>query len=541
VTLPRRALLITDDPGLHAVFERSLDGTDYHPSHVAARSDFVEVAEATEPDLLVLGLDDPSVELRELRDRLEGRIVPVIAVVSEGSTSDPAGGETGADRTIVGVPTADELRATIQAISSLVPQREAWRARAEERTCLLDVTRILLEHPHTPQALSVAANRLATAVPLSSCSIILVGPDPSRCFVATGAAAMDPTSWREAGDLERARFPDLDRVMRSGKPLLLDELTHDPFEITISLDDESLDHNGGIGGALFPIVWRGEVQGVLSLHLPGLAQPLSKSTQVFLEQASDICAGPVAAIREQMVAEARSSRASEASETSLGEHDLLVNLVEHSPNAIVAADMDGIILVFNRSAEKLFGYSSVDVVGSLDAPSLLLPGAVQELRRILQSSELGEPGYVHNLQTEALAQDGEIIPVSVSAAQLKEGDQPVAFVGIFHDLRQRLALENRLQEMSAQLVESEKQATLAMLAGTTAHELNQPLTTIMGLVELLQSRVQDDPSLTDQLERVYAETERMSAIVKRIGRITRFSTTSYVGETEILDLEKSSE
>jgi len=540
MTRPRRALLLTDQPLARDVFEHALRGTDFVPHHADDPADIASAVEAIEPDLVVLVLQDPAAGLRELRSLHEGRNIGAIAVVAQPELAAEAE-EAGADGTIIGAPEADPLRSAVRMVSKLVTQREQWRASAEEHACLLDVARTLHEQPNPPQALTIAANRLASAVPLSSCSIIVLGPDPSRCFIATGAAAMDPSVWQGAGDLERARYPELDQVFRSGKPLLLDELTYDPFELTISHDEESFDLRDGHTGALFPIGRQGEVHGVMSLHLPGLAQPLSDSKITFLERAAELCARPIAAIREQMATERKFTATLEPTETSLEEHDLLVNLVEHSPNAIVAADMEGSILVFNRSAESLFGYTRDEVVGRLDAASLLLPGAGQELQRILRSSELGEPGYVHNLQTEALAGDGEIVPVSVSAAHLKEADQPVAFVAIFHDLRQRLALESRLQQMSAQLVESEKQATLAVLAGTTAHELNQPLTTIMGLVELLQIRVEEDPGLSKQLDRVYAETERMSAIVKRIGRITRFSTTSYVGETEILDLEKSSE
>ena len=534
----RRALLLAQGPRLRDTFEQALAGTGFQALLADAPTNVSEAVESLEPDLVVMGLDDTMLGMRELR--LEGRALPTIAVVPAAELVGEVA-EAGADFTIVGTPGVDELRSAIVAVSLLVSQREEWRDKAEEHACLLDIARLLYEHAQPYQALTVAASRLATAVALSSCTIIVVGPDRSKCFVATGATAMAKDAWRAEGALDRSRYPVLDSVVSEGKPLLIDDQTFDPFEITISHDEESSELREGHGGALFPIACRGEVQGVLSLHLPGLAPPLSGAKLAFLEQAADLLAHPIAAIREQMVAEEERSTPVEPTETSLEEHDLLVNLVEHSPNAIVAADMEGTILVFNQTAESLFGYTSEEVVGRLDASSLLLPGAGQELQRILRSSELGEPGYVHNLQTEALSGDGEIIPVSVSASHLKEADRPVAFVGIFHDLRQRLALESRLQEMSVQLVESEKQATLAVLAGTAAHELNQPLTTIMGLVELLQLRVQDDPGLTKQLERVYAETERMSSIVKRIGRITKFSTTSYVGETEILDLDKSSE
>ena len=475
-------------------------------------------------------------QLARLRATPEGKRIPVLVALAAPLSPDHAHG-AGADLVVPGPIAPGALLAVGTGLLRLARDQASWQQRAEEFACLAEIVTLLYERSEPEEVLTVVASRIASTQPLSSCSVFILGIDRTTAHLATGAAGFDrggPTA-----PLDLSRFPDLEAVARDGRHLLLDDVTHDPFELTVSQDDESLEMGGHRSSALFPILHGGEVQGVLSLHLPALAPRIDPERIPFFERAAAACAGPIAAIRQRLAdAQAPST---ESTETSLEEHDLLVNLVEHSPNAIVAADMEGTILVFNRSAERLFGTRREDMVGRFDISDLFLPGAGPELVRILVSSELGEPGYVHNLQTEALAADGEIIPVSVSAAHLTEKDTPVALMGIIEDLRQRLALESRLQEMSAQLVESEKQATLAVLAGTTAHELNQPLTTIMGLVELLMLRTGSDEQLTGQLDKVYQETERMSAIVRRIGRITRFSTTSYVGGTEILDLDKSSE
>jgi len=70
--------------------------------------------------------------------------------------------------------------------------------------------------------------------------------------------------------------------------------------------------------------------------------------------------------------------------------------------------------------------------------------------------------------------------VSLSAAMLHEEDKAVGSVGIFTDLREKMRMEQRLAHAQEQLLSQERQAIVAELAGAAAHELNQPLTSVMG-------------------------------------------------------------
>ena len=61
----------------------------------------------------------------------------------------------------------------------------------------------------------------------------------------------------------------------------------------------------------------------------------------------------------------------------------------------------------------------------------------------------------------------------------------------------------------------------------------------MGYAELLKRKLKDtDPSYRS-VDIIHREAERMAEIVRRIGKITRYETMAYVGDTEILDLNKS--
>ena len=102
-------------------------------------------------------------------------------------------------------------------------------------------------------------------------------------------------------------------------------------------------------------------------------------------------------------------------------------------------------------------------------------------------------------------------------------------------------MEARLSEAQEELRTAEKQALIAELAGAAAHELNQPLTSVLGYAELIRRRTDDAGSVEKAAAVILTEAERMAEIVRKIGRITRYETKSYVGSSKILDIERSSE
>lgn len=220
--------------------------------------------------------------------------------------------------------------------------------------------------------------------------------------------------------------------------------------------------------------------------------------------------------------------------------EFLERLINASDDAVVAADMGGTVILFSTAAERLFGWTAAEVVGRLRITELYSePATAHRVLEQLRTASTGGSGRAAVARLDVVSRTGERIPVNVSAGLITESGRETATVGIFTDLRDRLNLERKLTDVEARLLESEKSAVLVALAGTAAHELNQPLTSVMGYAELLKRRMPpEDPDLR-AVEVIYREAERMADIVRKIGRITRFETKAYVGGAQIVDLERS--
>jgi PAS domain S-box-containing protein len=220
--------------------------------------------------------------------------------------------------------------------------------------------------------------------------------------------------------------------------------------------------------------------------------------------------------------------------------EFLERLIDATVDGIVAADLRGRILLWNKGAERVTGYSAAEVVGKLNVAHFYPPGQarplMKQLRRARASGEQVAP-----VQGEILSRSGEPVPVSLSIALVAEGKRETATVGIFRDLREQQRTESELTLTRERLAIAEKAALVSELAGAAAHELNQPLTSVLGFSELLFRRTSETDPGHEELAAIVRETERMAGIVRKIGRIVRYETTPYVGTRRIVDLDRSSQ
>ncbi len=219
--------------------------------------------------------------------------------------------------------------------------------------------------------------------------------------------------------------------------------------------------------------------------------------------------------------------------------EFLESLIDASVDPIVAADMRGTILLFNTGAERVYGYAAADVVGTMSVARLYPKGGAHEVMRLLRAPQHGGVGRLTSLRCDAVDAAGAIIPISLSAAIVYDGAEAVATFGIFTDLRDKLRAEERLAQAQEKLAVTEKQALIAELAGTAAHELNQPLQCVMAYADMLVRKLPQGGSEQHYARTVVGEAERMKDIVRKIGKITKYETKSYVGAQRILDLDKA--
>ena len=185
------------------------------------------------------------------------------------------------------------------------------------------------------------------------------------------------------------------------------------------------------------------------------------------------------------------------------------NIIDNSPDAIVAIHKGGEIIIFNRAAEKLLGYRKADVIERMNITEIYPFGQAKVIMKDLRSAEYGGPGFLEKREFLLLDKNGGEIPVYISASILYDEEKEIGSVGVFTDLREK-------RELERQLLRTEKLSSLGKLAAGIAHEINQPLTGVLTFAHLLLKKFKDDEATRPDLEVIVRETTRIKKIVQGI-------------------------
>lgn len=162
--------------------------------------------------------------------------------------------------------------------------------------------------------------------------------------------------------------------------------------------------------------------------------------------------------------------------------------MESSDDAIVSKDLNGIVTSWNKSAERIFGYSAEEIVGK---PILMIipPELHGDEPGILAKIRAGE--RIEHFETVRVGKNGDRIDVSLTVSPIKDREgNIVGAAKIARDI-------TRQKKLEAALRTTERLASVGRLAATVAHEINNPLEAITNFIYLAKQQ----PNLSEKLQR----------------------------------------
>jgi PAS domain S-box-containing protein len=187
-------------------------------------------------------------------------------------------------------------------------------------------------------------------------------------------------------------------------------------------------------------------------------------------------------------------------------HSLLAAIVECSDDAIISKDLNGVVTSWNRAAGELFGYSAEEMVGT-PILRLIPPKLHPEEDMILGKIRAGE--RIDHYETTRQGKDGNPIEVSVTISPIRDADGRIVGASkIARNISERKKVERLL-------IQSEKIAATGRMAATVAHEINNPLESVMNLIYLARRNSPQGGKAFGYLQTAEAELERVSHIARQ--------------------------
>jgi PAS domain S-box-containing protein len=184
-------------------------------------------------------------------------------------------------------------------------------------------------------------------------------------------------------------------------------------------------------------------------------------------------------------------------------------LLEDFPGAVILYDKDLLVLEWNASAERMYGYSKEEITDQ--ALPTVPPAKMDELHEFMRRVEAAEA--VLDVETTRLQRTGETFAVQLSLRPFREAGAPVCFLEATSDIRERV----RWRET---MIEIEKLTSMGKMAAGTAHHLNSPLAALLLRVQLMRERM-GEAGLGDDLCRLEDGLKFCRHFVQRLLEFTR--------------------
>jgi PAS domain S-box-containing protein len=189
----------------------------------------------------------------------------------------------------------------------------------------------------------------------------------------------------------------------------------------------------------------------------------------------------------RFVPEDRSSLVATADTAAIADTQaMLAAIVDCSVDAIISKSLDGRIMTWNKSAQRIFGYTADEAIGS-NITMLIPPDRLDEEPLILHRLKLGE--RVDHFETVRLARDGKRVDVSLTISPVINADGVIIGISkIARDITERKQLLEKLyeaQQLARESAESSDRAKDRFIA-VLSHELRAPLNPILLALEMME-------------------------------------------------------
>jgi len=193
-------------------------------------------------------------------------------------------------------------------------------------------------------------------------------------------------------------------------------------------------------------------------------------------------------------------------------------LVAFAVDGIMAIDEKGIVRLYNKACERLFGYEAGEVLGR--NVKMLMPQPYRDehdgyLAHYVATGEKHIIGI--GREVSGRRKDGSTFPMNLSVGEgVVRGER--TFLGVITDLSERVDRDRKIQELQSEMLRVSRLTDMGQVAAGLEHELNQPLTAILNYTNACLDVADErgDSEMKSILGKVAEQATRAGNIIRRL-------------------------
>jgi two-component system sensor kinase FixL len=192
-------------------------------------------------------------------------------------------------------------------------------------------------------------------------------------------------------------------------------------------------------------------------------------------------------------------------------------VLDSAQDAIISIDRHGTVTLFNRGAERIFGYAAGEVIGR--NLTMLMPKPyrdehaeyVDRYERTGIAKAIGRIRDVH-----AQRKTGEVFPIELSVSEARYGEERM-YTAIIRDVSERARAQAQLHELHHLAQRRERLADIGAITAQVVHDLGNPLAAISMQAQLLVRRLEKGFAAGELLptaKHVLSAVQRLDSILQ---------------------------
>ena len=325
------------------------------------------------------------------------------------------------------------------------------------------------------------------------CSMLLINEDKTRCYVM--ASHDDPSI--DMFEIDLKKYPEIRCAIETRDRVLIRDVSLDPMMADVRHVLEDL-HFQSI--MVVPMTFANDVLGTLCLKT---ARVDKSYTQAEINFCTVVARASANALKNALLHKRVLEQAAINRETG----QKLSTVLDQSPDLIVTTDMHGRITEFNRGAARLTGRSREEMVGRSCEAILGADGSTW-------IDKIRNRGRITNHAISLAKADGSELNLELNMAALTDRNGDVyGTVWVGRDVTE-------LRSAQLQLLQAKKLSSIGEVISGVAHELNNPLSGVLGFSQLLMARHGEGP-MSRELDRIHSSALRCQKIVKNLLSFSR--------------------